>query len=325
MEFVVVNELLCFLVTKYSKFTKVHLKSILLGFYSETELSDAKDLLFADALKLSIDHNEMPRFIKRARGDNRARLIADDVIELITFLDERKAVDGLPMYVARNLDRVPMVKMEDMELFCLVNKLGDLDRRLAAIEAAGTGAASLAVTVSKMEELCQRAERDTGAVPVARPVHQAPLADLPNTIIATTASQCFQAVKDSAVIQDPDTESWTIVRRPVRVRGAKTAVEDALTPVTAIPRKPPIPRKPILRAFVSRLHIDTTEEGLANYLTSEGMKGVVCRRIKQKAGQKFSTAAFFVSCCTESEDLFYSDTCWPDGTELRDWVSKRNG
>ena len=81
-----------------------------------------------------------------------------------------------------------------------------------------------------------------------------------------------------------------------------------------------VPRKAILSAFVGRLHQDTTEEELSKYLAQEGMKGVVCRRLKPKAGFKFSTAAFLVSCCAESSTLFYDETCWPAGVELRDWV-----
>ena len=83
-----------------------------------------------------------------------------------------------------------------------------------------------------------------------------------------------------------------------------------------------IPRKPVLAAFVGRLHLDTTEEVLTEYLKDVGMKGVVCKRLKSKDQQKFRTAAFYVSCCVESKDLFYNEECWPAGVELRDWVYK---
>jgi len=43
-----------------------------------------------------------------------------------------------------------------------------------------------------------------------------------------------------------------------------------------------VPRKNILSAFVSRLHLDTSEEELTKYLTNEGFKGVVCRKLVAK-------------------------------------------
>ena len=99
----------------------------------------------------------------------------------------------------------------------------------------------------------------------------------------------------------------------MRVRGVK-ANEGTVTA---------IPRKPVLAAFVGRLHLDTTEEQLTEYLKKEGMKGVVCKRLKPKESQKFHTAAFYVSCCVESADLFYNEVCWPAGVELRDWMYKQ--
>jgi hypothetical protein len=83
-----------------------------------------------------------------------------------------------------------------------------------------------------------------------------------------------------------------------------------------------VPRKPILAAFVSRLHHSTSAEFLTCHLANEGMRGVVCRKIKPKDGRKFSTAAFYVTCSQESASLFYNEKCWPDGVELRDWVYK---
>ena len=76
-----------------------------------------------------------------------------------------------------------------------------------------------------------------------------------------------------------------------------------------------IPRKPVLAAFVGQLHLDTTEEQLTEYLKKEGMKGVVCKRLKPKESQKFRTSACYVSCCVESADLFYNEECWPAGVE----------
>jgi hypothetical protein len=34
----------------------------------------------------------------------------------------------------------------------------------------------------------------------------------------------------------------------------------------------------------------------------------------------FSTAAFYVTCCADSKDVFYDESSWPEGSEVRDWV-----
>ena len=72
--------------------------------------------------------------------------------------------------------------------------------------------------------------------------------------------------------------------------------------------------------FVGRLDIDTTENELADYLTEVGISNVKCIKLKPKAGMKFYTAAFKVSCDVSSKDIFYDESVWPAGAELRDWI-----
>jgi len=55
---------------------------------------------------------------------------------------------------------------------------------------------------------------------------------------------------------------------------------------------------------------------------AEGMKGIVCRKLKAKSGKVYKTAAFRVTCCTESANLFYDEKCWPKDVELRDCIFK---
>ena len=99
---VTVSEVLCFIANKFSVLTKLQLKSILVGFYTQEELIVAKDGLFASSAKLNVDG--LPRPVKRARGDNRAKLTADDLLDLYMCLDEKGCLDRLPTYVARNLE-----------------------------------------------------------------------------------------------------------------------------------------------------------------------------------------------------------------------------
>ena len=99
----------------------------------------------------------------------------------------------------------------------------------------------------------------------------------------------------------------------VRLRGTKTVSDDRVRAV---------PRTDVLSAFVGRLHKDTTAEALAAYLTAEGMRGIVCRKLSSKDGRVWDTAAFQVTCCRDSESLFYDGQRWPEGAELRDWYFK---
>jgi len=74
-----------------------------------------------------------------------------------------------------------------------------------------------------------------------------------------------------------------------------------------------------LVAFAGRFDLDTSGDDLKQWLVNSGIKDVQCTRIKPKEGREYRTAAFRVSCSEEYRDLFYSESSWPDGCELRDW------
>jgi len=150
---------------------------------------------------------------------------------------------------------------------------------------------------------------------------------------ATTTQPSVDATAQSAVgswanlaaAAASSNSEWTVVQRkqkpklPIRGRGAKT-MDSSQAPATIAMQS--VPRKPVLAAYVGRLHQDTTEEALTEYLKEEGMKGITCRKLKSKDGKVYRTSAFYITCCTELYGLFCNEQCWPDGVELRGWVYK---
>jgi hypothetical protein len=82
--------------------------------------------------------------------------------------------------------------------------------------------------------------------------------------------------------------------------------------VKAVPRP--------ITCFVGQLDKNTTAEELADYLSSVGIQHAVCKELASKDGQVCNTAAFRVSCSLEYQDIFYNESNWPEGAELREWV-----
>jgi len=52
---ITICEVLCFIFNTYSVLAKTQLKSVLVGFYQNDELTEVKNLLFTDASKLAVD------------------------------------------------------------------------------------------------------------------------------------------------------------------------------------------------------------------------------------------------------------------------------
>ena len=331
---VFISEVLCFLSNRFSCTSRLQLKSILTAFFKEDELSEAKDQLFTDAAKTNVDG--LPRNVKRAQGDNRLKALAVDLLDMFTCLDERRALTSLPVYVARNLDRIPTVKLEDMELFCVSQKLEALEKRLAAVETVNSKLDHISDQLAvQMDTVAGAAERIDKMAAVSessqRPVTWADTVSATNQPLLRSAAETIS--EGAVTVPDPsDGDSgppFQLVERrksqqrhqqqqannrvyQVRLRGTKSVSDDRVRAV---------PRTGVLSAFVGRLHKDTTAEALAAFLTAEGMRGVVCRKLSSKDGRVWDTAAFQV-VCRDSESLFYDEQRWPEGVEVRDWYFK---
>jgi len=121
---------------------------------------------------------------------------------------------------------------------------------------------------------------------------------------------------DFTVVERKPKKKEPTNRRVLTGNGAKLSNVDHVKAVPGTKR---------LFAYVGRLHIDTAEEDLQSLLTSSGVLESRCKRLKPKESQGFKTAAFMVSCSADSAPVFYDESVWPAGAELRDWhIRDRN-
>ena len=125
----VVCEPLCFVFNRYGKATSVQLIEILSSFYDTDKLSSAKKQLCDDIEEMKID--KWPRPSRRRDSGNRAKIEADDIVSLFSFLDEKLLMDKLPIYVCANVDNIPSTKWFDGDLQFILSKLNKLELEAA--------------------------------------------------------------------------------------------------------------------------------------------------------------------------------------------------
>jgi hypothetical protein len=326
---VYVSEVLCFILNKFGKCPIKNVKEVMLKFYNGDEIVHAKELLHGELVK--INETALPRLSKR-QGDNRTARDVDDLFAYITKADEAGMLTLLPTFVAANLDRIPSVKPEEVDLCLLVQRMTRLEAIVSQHEEAicreAGGRAESGPSI--INDGVTYVRSDLTCVQLATNIDQRAPNGGVNDVPAVTASDIPEDKSWSGVVAQlaQDTlDEWTPIRRkkksqtgqahsrvPIRVRGSKEVTSSTVRT---------IPRQDVLSAYVGRLHPDTTEEQLSVFLAEEGMKGVVCKKLKAKNGMTYRTAAFYVTCSKDSSSLFYDENCWPVGVELRDWVYKQ--
>ena len=130
---------LCFLFGKLATLRPTLLKSIIMDFYSVESIAVAKELLYTDLKRVNCD-NELPQFIRRRESPSRLTGETEDLFKFVTFADENKLSDQLPIYAVANVDDIPAARLYegDLEPFLrklntTVIKVSDLGQRMAAI------------------------------------------------------------------------------------------------------------------------------------------------------------------------------------------------
>jgi hypothetical protein len=133
-----INEPLCFLTCKFGRYPIKQLKSLLFDFYPGELLAVAKETLYNAVTNLKIEG--FPKTIVRRRRDSKEsvdvkpRLDIDDLVSLMVFVDENKAQEQLPIFVAANPDLIPSLKVQDGDLAVVLHKLAAIEEHCASLQ-----------------------------------------------------------------------------------------------------------------------------------------------------------------------------------------------
>jgi len=125
----VISERLCYTLKKYLQLPKKTLKQTLINFYSNEALQAAKDKLITAVDDLRLDNWTKPakrRKDSRENVGNKIKLDAEDILDILTFLDENKAIDKLPLFVALDPDLIPSPALAEGDLQCVLGKIANL-------------------------------------------------------------------------------------------------------------------------------------------------------------------------------------------------------
>jgi hypothetical protein len=145
---VAVNELLCYMTGNFGKVSANQLKSAVVKFYKDDEIVEAKETLIACVDKVA--DKLLPRFPKR-KGEQKNKLSVDDLYDIFTLIDENKLTDTLPLFAAVNLSRLPLFKIEDVDVFTLATKMDLMETRLSSLDSSTLSVVSLAAKLDAID------------------------------------------------------------------------------------------------------------------------------------------------------------------------------
>ena len=121
-----VNEMLCYLLNKYGNLTSTHLKQVTLDFYKPRDITKAKEVLSKVLEDCNLD--KVPRFPTRRRDSNRdprcvSSIEYDDIMHMISIMDERQVMDRIPSILVRDVSNLPPVYLKESYYQLFLNRL----------------------------------------------------------------------------------------------------------------------------------------------------------------------------------------------------------
>ena len=128
----VLNHLLCFLLSKYHKCDAKTLKSTILSFYSSEDIHSAT-VLFLDILSTLQDADKLTKTTRRRDSKERSVHEVDDLIGLLSDMDEKQLLSSLPMFVSNAGEKMPSSQLTDGDMRVIMKRFEDIEREISRL------------------------------------------------------------------------------------------------------------------------------------------------------------------------------------------------
>lgn len=128
---IVLNHVLCFLFSKVHKEDEKRIVDVILKFFSESDISTARDILLEHA---SLAGTSLPRLpARRSVGDERKNRELKDIFLIINTMDTALILDKLPVFASNDPSEMPSANITEGDLRSIMIRLDQLDTKLDAI------------------------------------------------------------------------------------------------------------------------------------------------------------------------------------------------
>ena len=312
----IVNELLFFVMNKFDSRRHDNVQSVIAEFYREDEIMTAKQLLL-NQLDVS-QHPTIHPYTRKRIGENKHDRTAEDIVNIVSYLDENDFRELLPTFCAANMSRIPLLPddMSDMAAVryeltrlkqqvdvlvkCMMSSSGHTTLLPASLEhsSANYNAAVSTVNGNNMDLCCSTAHQDLLSMPQLSTSDRPPVGD------ANSCHQSGDQPTDFANMVKKNCDSYqnmnnytTVVNKKQehkKNKKAKIIVGNAGGEGTL----KGVAQKAVV--CVNRLQVGTTVDEVTTHLNDAGVKVFSCFEVTPKPNNVASSVGETYSVNTDS-------------------------
>ena len=133
---IIISEPLCYASRKMARFPAKILRQTLSNFYPTDVLHVAKDILINAVEELKIDNWVKPVKRRRDSKDNQGNKVlmdAEDITDILVFVDENNMSSKLSLFVAATPDLIPSMTVNEGDMQCLLSKLAIITENIESL------------------------------------------------------------------------------------------------------------------------------------------------------------------------------------------------
>ena len=324
-----VNELLCFLNSKFHNHPLSLIKKSMIDFYREDEVFTAKQILVQAVRDKGLP---IQQYTKKRISDHKIKTTLDDIANIWSVIDENNFIERLPIFCAADLSRIPVLTDELSDIALIRKTVVDLESQVHAL---ADSMATLNVS-AVLPSTCKSSNIQTDAGHDVTPVEM-----VANTIDGSVSeSTSVTQGPQQATTEVTDASNYAdAVRRPAEntdnegyqsVQGKKRRQKSIVGNNSHGNQFQGVARKSVF--CVNRLEAGTTVEAVTEYLSSQNIDVSSCFLVhsgSQKAASMdhdTSHTSKFIAmrlCVLHKDGKKVLDPeLWPVGVTVRPWIFK---
>lgn len=321
---IVINELLCYTVFNMQKYPVASIKTTLLKFYSEFEISIAKKLLFTE------EAAQICGECTNRQGANKKFRELEDIMDVLKVVDTKQWWKCIPTYVAKDITRLPKNITEEECMTSILARISNIEQELNDVKSLShrnnNDISSLkSAPVNNLVDLPKPRtdNRYSSAASMSIPsrFNARPVMSLSrlNSINSMTDSPKRQRVEDDSADEDMNTDpskgKWSEIAKRNNRRKPQVGVrEDCNTLVGGQQR---------IDIFVSHVQKGTGKDALKVFLETEDVTVIAIEEISHAESRLDSFKVtvdkkYHDKLCGENAPVF-----WPSRILCRMYIKKR--
>ena len=133
-----------FLVNKFHKLPTKQLKCMIVDFYDAEEIITAKEQLLSDVVGMELNV-DLPHIRRRRDGELMVSRNVEDLLTVLTFLDENLKLNELPCYVTNKPDSMPSARLYEGDIAAMMKLFEKMQQQIENLNIALTAVASSSV------------------------------------------------------------------------------------------------------------------------------------------------------------------------------------